>query len=92
MTDRYRHTDLIACTATLFQRSGLDENIAQTVSEILVEAELLGYGTHGLQFVPAYIAGVESGRTATTGEPACWMLPRFALAEKSVNVPDPSLR
>lgn len=70
MTDSYRHADLIACTATLFQRAGLDENIAQTVSEILVEAELLGYGTHGLQFVPAYIAGVESGRTATMGEPA----------------------
>lgn len=70
MTDRYRHTDLIACTATLFQRAGLDEIIAQTVAEILVEAELLGYGTHGLQFVPAYIAGVESGRTATSGEPA----------------------
>jgi L-lactate dehydrogenase len=70
MTDRYRHTDLIDCTTTLFQRAGLDENIAQTVSEILVEAELLGYGPHGLQFVPAYIAGIESGRTATTGEPA----------------------
>jgi len=70
MTDRYHHTDLTACTATLFQRAGLDENIAQTVSEILVEAELLGYSTHGLQFVPAYIARVESGRTATSGEPA----------------------
>ncbi len=69
MTDRYRHTDLIACTATLFQRAGLDETIAHTVSEILVEADLLGYGTHGLQFVPAYIAGIESGRTATSGEP-----------------------
>ncbi len=69
MTDRYRHTDLIACTGTLFQRAGLDGDIAQTVAEILVEAELLGYSTHGLQFVPAYMAGVESGRTAKSGAP-----------------------
>lgn len=70
MTERYRHTDLINCTAALFERAGLDAPIAGAVAEILVEAELLGYRTHGLQFVPAYIAGVESGRTARNGDPA----------------------
>lgn len=69
MTDRYCHTDLIACTASLFAAAGLDKPIAETVAEILVEADLLGYATHGLQFVPAYIAGIEAGRTATSGEP-----------------------
>lgn len=70
MTERYRHTDLIDCTATLFECAGLDAPIARTVAEILVEAELLGYRTHGLQFVPAYLSGVESGRTTTSGDPA----------------------
>lgn len=69
MTDRYRHTDLITCTASLFAAAGLDRPIAETVADILVEADLLGYATHGLQFVPAYIAGIEAGRTATSGEP-----------------------
>ncbi len=69
MTERYRHTDLIACAAALFAKAGLDAPIADTVAEILVEADLLGVGTHGLQFVPAYIAGIESGRTAKSGEP-----------------------
>lgn len=69
MTERYRHTDLIDCTADLFGRAGLDAPPARAVAEILVEAELLGYRTHGLQFVPAYLAGVESGRTATSGDP-----------------------
>jgi L-lactate dehydrogenase len=69
MPDRYRHTDLIACAADLFAAAGLDRPIAETVADILVEADLLGVATHGLQFVPAYIAGIEAGRTATSGEP-----------------------
>jgi LDH2 family malate/lactate/ureidoglycolate dehydrogenase len=69
MPARYLHTDLIDCTKSLFHRAGLDEPIAASVAEILVEADLLGYVTHGLQFVPAYISGVEQGKTATSGEP-----------------------
>ncbi|HKI99596.1 MAG TPA: Ldh family oxidoreductase [bacterium] len=67
---RYRHIDLIACTTELFGKAGLAPEIAQTVAEILVEADLLGYDTHGLQFVPAYLAGIEARRTTTAGEPA----------------------
>lgn len=66
---RYSHTALIEATAALFARAGLDGAIAQTVAEILVEADLLGYDTHGLQFVPAYLAGIEAGRIAKQGEP-----------------------
>jgi L-lactate dehydrogenase len=39
------------------------------VSEVLVEADLLGYDTHGLQFVPAYLSAIEAGRTTTSGVP-----------------------
>lgn len=65
----YRHIDLIDATARLFTAAGLEKDIAQTVSEILVEAELLGYGTHGLQFIPNYIKNIENGETGRTGEP-----------------------
>lgn len=70
MTARYRHTDLIDCAATLFARAGLDEPLARAVADILVDADLLGYDSHGLQFVPAYLGGVEAGRWTSSGEPA----------------------
>ena len=35
------------------------------ITEILVEADLLGYSTHGLQFVPAYLGAMEGGKTTT---------------------------
>jgi LDH2 family malate/lactate/ureidoglycolate dehydrogenase len=66
---RYDADDLTARTTQLFAAAGLDGPIAGAVAEILVEADLLGYGTHGLQFVPAYLADVEAGRTTKMGEP-----------------------
>ena len=69
MTALYRHEHLIVSTAQLFAAAGLDKPIAQTVAEILVEAELLGYDTHGLQFIPAYIKNIESGETKRLGKP-----------------------
>ena len=68
-TTRYWADDLRHCTAELFGRAGLDGPIAVAVAEILVMADLLGYDTHGLQFVPAYLADVEAGRTTRGGEP-----------------------
>lgn len=69
MTARYRHRDLIACATDLFDRAGLDRPIAATVAVVLVEADLLGYATHGLQFVPAYISEIEAGTMARSGVP-----------------------
>lgn len=66
---RYHSDDLIRCAAWLFERAGLDGAIAAVVAEILVEADLLGYDTHGLQFAPAYLADIEAGRTTVSGEP-----------------------
>ena len=69
MTQRFSHTDLIERTADLFAKAGLARDIAQVTAEVLVEADLLGYDTHGLQFVPAYLKGIETGRTTLSGEP-----------------------
>ncbi|MGY8958378.1 MAG: Ldh family oxidoreductase [Alphaproteobacteria bacterium] len=69
MTERYQANDLRACASQLFEAAGLEAPIASVVAEILVEADLLGYATHGLQFTPAYIAGIEQGRTAKSGDP-----------------------
>jgi LDH2 family malate/lactate/ureidoglycolate dehydrogenase len=69
MATRYPHQQLIACAKELFAKAGLEPSIAQVVAEILVDADLLGYDTHGLLFVPAYLAALEAGRTAASGEP-----------------------
>ena len=69
MNERFRAEDLVEAAAQVLTRAGLEEAIAQVVAEILVEADLLGYDTHGLQFLPAYLGGVESGRTRGTGLP-----------------------
>src|SRR5690606_35189478 len=61
--------DLIAATAALFAKAGAAAPVAQAMAEILVEADLLGYSTHGLQFVPAYLAAMEGGKTTPGGEP-----------------------
>lgn len=66
---RYRPESLIDATARLFTAGGLDGPIARVVAEILVEADLLGYSTHGLQFVPAYMAALEAGKWTTAGTP-----------------------
>ena len=69
MTVLFRHEHLIESTAQLFAAAGLDRPVAQTVAEILVEAELLGYDTHGLQFIPVYIKNIENGETKRQGKP-----------------------
>ena len=69
MVHRYSHRDLTTCTAALFERAGLDSEIAHVVAEVLIEADLMGYDTHGLQFVPAYLLAIEDGRTRRSGQP-----------------------
>lgn len=69
MYNRYGAEDLIQTTGRLFQAAGLAAEIGRSVAEILVEADLLGYSTHGLQFVPAYLGAIEAGKTKLAGRP-----------------------
>ena len=54
---------------TLLQRAGLAPDRARDVAQILVEGDLLGHDTHGLQLLPAYLADIESGGMTATGDP-----------------------
>lgn len=65
----YRYDDLINFGRQLLGRSGLDEDKARAVTDILVEADLLGHNTHGLAQLPAYLAEIESGSMLRRGEP-----------------------
>ncbi|MCK6626565.1 MAG: Ldh family oxidoreductase [Anaerolineae bacterium] len=68
-SERYNATDLINWSSELLQRAGLAPERAHTVAEILVEADLLGHSTHGLQLLATYLRELEAGSMTTTGEP-----------------------
>jgi L-lactate dehydrogenase len=69
MSPRYPAADLIAFATALLEKSGLDADKAQTVAGILVEGDLLGHQTHGLQLLPGYLGELAKGAMTKTGEP-----------------------
>jgi LDH2 family malate/lactate/ureidoglycolate dehydrogenase len=66
---RFRTTDLVQFAETLLYYSGLARERARAVAEILVEGDLLGHTTHGLQLLPIYLGVLERGEMAHEGEP-----------------------
>jgi LDH2 family malate/lactate/ureidoglycolate dehydrogenase len=66
---RYSCDDLIRYAHALLTRAGLDDAKAQAVSEILVESDLMGHTTHGLNLLAQYLGELESGSMARLGQP-----------------------
>ena len=66
---RYRTADLIHYTTALFAAAGCDGDKPRIITAGLVEADLLGHTTHGLQLAPAYLAELASGGMTAQGEP-----------------------
>jgi LDH2 family malate/lactate/ureidoglycolate dehydrogenase len=69
MNPRYDSRALIEFASALLARAGLEPEMAAAVAEILVEGDLLGHTTHGLQLLPLYLAEIEGGRMTRTGTP-----------------------
>src|SRR5260370_34315394 len=67
---RYRAADLVTFAKDLFAASGMADADARTVGEILVEADLMGHTTHGLQLAPAYLDELAKGNMRAHGQPA----------------------
>jgi LDH2 family malate/lactate/ureidoglycolate dehydrogenase len=67
---RYAAEDLVSFAKTLLERSGLTGSRAKTVAEILVEGDLLGHTTHGLQLLPGYLKEIQTKAMRVAGEPA----------------------
>lgn len=70
MTERYAAAALIAYAEALFVGAGLDADKAAVVAPLMVEADLMGHSTHGLQLVPPYLAALADGGMAGSGQPA----------------------
>jgi LDH2 family malate/lactate/ureidoglycolate dehydrogenase len=66
----YRHGDLVAFAAALLEASGLAAERARVVAGHLVEADLMGHTTHGLQLAAPYLGAIADGSMAVGGEPA----------------------
>ena len=64
---RYVASDLITFAVRLMQAAGLAEDRAQVVAEILVEADLMGHSTHGLQLLAAYLGEFEADSMTMEG-------------------------
>jgi L-lactate dehydrogenase len=66
---RYRAPDLLAWARALLGRGGLPDDRALAVARVLLEGDLLGHTTHGLDLLPRYLQELDEGRMARTGEP-----------------------
>ena len=53
----------------LLDATGMDNDKSSVIAEVLVEGDLLGHDTHGLQLLPLYLADIEKGELATSGQP-----------------------
>jgi len=68
-TPRYRAEDLVKFATALLDKAGLESDKSRVVAEILVEGDLLGHNTHGLQLLAPYLSDLEKGGMTRSGSP-----------------------
>jgi LDH2 family malate/lactate/ureidoglycolate dehydrogenase len=66
---RYSAADLLELATTLLTRAGLAEDRARDVAEVLLEGDLLGHTTHGLDLLAPYLRELDAGKMTKDGEP-----------------------
>ena len=66
---RHSASTLLDYATSLLVAAGLDRDKATDVAQVLVDGDLLGHTTHGLQLLAPYLREVESGAMRKTGEP-----------------------
>ena len=65
----YAADDLTAFAQAVLSASGVPAERSRAVAEILVEGDLMGHTTHGLQLLPLHLDAIERGVIARQGEP-----------------------
>ncbi|MEP6998093.1 MAG: Ldh family oxidoreductase [Betaproteobacteria bacterium] len=76
---RFRADDLRAFARALLDRAAVRADIGRDVADILLDADLLGHTTHGLALLAPYLAELDKGAMAKSGEPK--VIRRRAAAE-----------
>jgi L-lactate dehydrogenase len=69
MTGRYDADELVALARSLLEKLDLPSERAAAVADILVEGDLLGHTTHGLQLLGPYLQELSKGGMTASGEP-----------------------
>ncbi len=69
MTKHYDVEVLTAFAGELLAAAGLPTSRAEVVARILVEGDLMGHTTHGLQLLGPYLKGIKSNGLLLDGEP-----------------------
>ena len=66
---RYEYATLIEFATQLGAKGGLPADRARVQAEVLVEADLMGHTTHGLNMLPNFLTALQSGAMRASGEP-----------------------
>ena len=69
MTSRHSATALISFAESLLNKTGLDADKSNAVAEILVEGDLMGHDTHGLNLLASYLNELTNNTMGKTGAP-----------------------
>lgn len=88
---RYCASSLLTLADRLLRAAGMPEDKAQAVADILVDGDLLGHTTHGLQLLPSYLREVESGSMCVDGGPEVIQESPATLAWNGRRLPGPWL-
>jgi LDH2 family malate/lactate/ureidoglycolate dehydrogenase len=67
--ERWAAEALTDFAGQLLAAAGFDAEKAEVTARLLVEADLLGHTTHGLQLLAPYAGEAQAGRMKVTGEP-----------------------
>ncbi len=68
MSNYYDVQHITQFSIDLLEAAGLDHEKAQAVADVLIEGDLMGHTTHGLQLLSPYLGEIQSGRMPVTGE------------------------
>lgn len=65
---RFDRAELLTFAETLLTRAGMDADKAAVTAEVLVEGDMIGHETHGLQLMHWYIECLQDGSLNGTGQ------------------------
>jgi LDH2 family malate/lactate/ureidoglycolate dehydrogenase len=68
MPDRYSHASLIEFSTALFEAVGLDSERAGVMASVFLEADLLGFTTHGMNRVASNLDWLQKGESRKQGD------------------------
>ncbi|WP_286237568.1 Ldh family oxidoreductase [Neptuniibacter halophilus] len=87
----YRYEDLLAFATRLLEQTGLNRERAGVLAEVFLEADLLGFSTHGLNRIKSNIDWLLSGETRCDGEPEVLVDRGAVISWDGNNLPGPYL-